>query len=67
MEQKVVCGVGNYARAEALWYAKISPHRTLFSLSEKDLQTLFHACRVILYTHYNVRYALKNGLIKKKD
>ena len=42
-DQKVISGVGNYLRAEILYHAKISPHKTIESFSEKDKETLFHA------------------------
>lgn len=40
MDQSVVSGVGNYIKAEALYLAKLSPHRTINSLSDNDISTL---------------------------
>lgn len=36
MEQKYFSGVGNYLRAEILYHARISPHRTLSSLTQEE-------------------------------
>lgn len=52
MEQSIISGIGNYLRADILWYAKISPYRTLESLSNKDKKQLYkYAISVPLY-HY---------------
>ncbi len=37
MDQKIIAGVGNYIKAESLYLAKISPHRTVDSLSDSEL------------------------------
>lgn len=51
MDQKVVSGIGNYLRAEILWYAKISPHRTFKSLSKEDKSRLFNAAYNLIRYH----------------
>jgi formamidopyrimidine-DNA glycosylase len=43
MEQKYMSGVGNYVRAECLYRARLSPHRTLGSFSEEDLVVLYNS------------------------
>ena len=48
MNQKVIAGVGNYVKADSLWLAKISPHRTVESLADKDLSALNTAIKKIL-------------------
>jgi formamidopyrimidine-DNA glycosylase len=40
MDQSIVSGVGNYIKAEALYLAKLSPHRTIKSLSDNELSLL---------------------------
>lgn len=40
MDQKIVSGVGNYIKAEALYRAKLSPHRTPDSLTAEDFALL---------------------------
>jgi formamidopyrimidine-DNA glycosylase len=43
MNQSVISGVGNYIKAEALYLAKLSPHRLVSSLSEEDISNLNRA------------------------
>jgi DNA-formamidopyrimidine glycosylase len=40
MDQRVISGVGNYLKAEALWAARLSPHRKVLDLSADDLLRL---------------------------
>ena len=40
MDQSVVSGVGNYVKAEALYLAELSPHRTVSSLKAGERQRL---------------------------
>jgi len=41
MEQgPILCGIGNYLRAELLFDAKISPLRTIASLSDQEIETI---------------------------
>tara|TARA_R110001583_G_scaffold62572_4_gene183917 strand:+ start:83 stop:889 length:807 start_codon:yes stop_codon:yes gene_type:complete len=40
MDQSVVAGVGNYLKAECLYFSKISPHRACDSLSDEELSRL---------------------------
>ena len=42
-DQKVISGVGNYLRAEALYRAKISPFRLINTLTPADIAALYHA------------------------
>mgnify|MGYP005727543177 FL=1 len=55
MDQSVVAGVGNYVKAEALWLARISPHRTVESLTDHDLSVLNHSIKTVL------RESFQNG------
>lgn len=57
MDQKLVSGIGNYLRSEILWYARISPHRTLQSLKEDEKFRIFYAA-------YNL---IRYYTIKKKS
>uniref|UniRef100_A0A6C0LZQ6 Formamidopyrimidine-DNA glycosylase catalytic domain-containing protein n=1 Tax=viral metagenome TaxID=1070528 RepID=A0A6C0LZQ6_9ZZZZ len=43
VDQKLISGMGNYLRAEILWYAKISPHRIYSSLNQEDKTRLYNA------------------------
>ena len=55
MEQKYLCGIGNYLKAEILYESKISPHRTLESLSEDERELLFKYIIEIPRKSYNSR------------
>lgn len=57
MDQNIISGIGNYIKAEALYYAKISPLRKTGSLSESEADLLFEGIRIIPRISYN-----KNGL-----
>ena len=48
MDQKVIAGVGNYIKAEALYRARISPHRICSTLTPDELSTLFGCTRWIM-------------------
>ena len=52
MDQSVVSGVGNYVKAEALYLAKISPHRTVSSLTNSELCDLNAAVRSVLVNSF---------------
>ena len=47
MNQNIISGVGNYIKAEALYYSKISPLRKVGSLSTEESDKLFEAIRII--------------------
>tara|TARA_R110001592_G_scaffold192755_1_gene439595 strand:+ start:290 stop:1117 length:828 start_codon:yes stop_codon:yes gene_type:complete len=55
MNQRVVAGIGNYIKAEALYRAKISPHRTVESLSDKELYDLYETCLWVIKAAYETR------------
>lgn len=47
MNQKLISGIGNYLKAEILWMAELSPHRTADSLSELEWKALHSVCHII--------------------
>lgn len=51
MDQKVVSGIGNYLRAEILWYARISPHRLYKTFTQDEKQRLFYAAYNLIRYH----------------
>ena len=57
MNQSIISGIGNYIKAEALYYANISPHRKTGSLSDTEQARLYEGIRIIPRIAYN-----KNGL-----
>jgi DNA-formamidopyrimidine glycosylase len=52
MDQKVISGVGNYIKAEALYLAKLSPHRLINSLTDDEIFTLNKAIKCIIRESY---------------
>lgn len=57
MSQNIISGIGNYIKAEALYYAKVSPLRKTGSLSDAEADKLFEGIRIIPRVAYN-----KNGM-----
>lgn len=51
-DQKIMSGIGNYLRAEILYEAKLSPHRIINSLSDKELSKLYKATRYCINEAY---------------
>lgn len=61
MEQKIVSGIGNYIKAEALYESKISPLRKIEDISDSELKTLFKSIRSIITKSYKCNGAtIKN-------
>ena len=52
MHQSVVCGVGNYVKAEALYRAKLSPWRLVGSLSTSEISNLNASVKSVLRQAY---------------
>jgi DNA-formamidopyrimidine glycosylase len=57
MNQNVISGIGNYIKAEALYYAKISPYRKTGSITDAESGRLFEGIRIIPRVAYK-----NNGL-----
>ena len=67
LNQKVISGIGNYIRADALWLSKINPWTLVKAMSDNQIKKLFHSLRVITWGNYNRKYAIKNKIINKND
>ena len=52
MNQKVISGVGNYIKAESLWYSRINPHAMIKDLTDENLVTLDKAVRFVINKSY---------------
>ena len=48
MDQSVVCGVGNYVKAESLYQSRLSPHRQVNTLSAGDFTRLNQSIKLVL-------------------
>ena len=53
MNQNVVSGVGNYIKAESLWYSKINPHALIKDLTDENLETLRKAILFVINKSYD--------------
>lgn len=51
-DQKIISGIGNYLRAEILYEAKLSPHRIIHTLSDKELSKLYKAAKYCITEAY---------------
>lgn len=67
MNQKLISGIGNYIRADALWLSKINPFRKVKDLKENEIKNLFHNLKLITWGNYNREYAIKQNIINKTD
>ena len=67
MCQNIVSGIGNYQKAESLYYAKISPLRKAATLSDEDIERLYQGIILVSRSSYNhggmsmYDYADENG------
>lgn len=52
MNQRVIAGVGNYIKAEALYKARLSPHTLVKDLNQERLQSLYQAVQEVITTAY---------------
>lgn len=52
MNQNVICGVGNYVKAESLWRARLSPHRLVGSLNQQEMSKLNSSIKEVLRQAY---------------
>ena len=48
MDQSLICGVGNYIKADSLWLAQINPHKAVKDLSDTQLITLNSSIKQVL-------------------
>tara|TARA_R110001592_G_scaffold58770_6_gene177917 strand:- start:1850 stop:2656 length:807 start_codon:yes stop_codon:yes gene_type:complete len=53
MDQSVICGVGNYLKADSLWLAKINPHKTVSDLTDGELSILNRSIKKIIRESYD--------------
>lgn len=52
MDQSIFAGVGNYIKSEALYLAKLSPHRSGDSLSDNEIYELCQSIMSVMQTSY---------------
>ena len=62
MNQKLFCGLGNYLKSEILYESKISPHRLLKDIGEKEKLLLFKKIKKISNKFYIEGSSYKTSL-----
>ena len=65
VNQKLISGIGNYLRADALWMAKVSPFRKVEDLNEDELELVYKSIRALMWGDYDNDEARKLGYINK--
>jgi formamidopyrimidine-DNA glycosylase len=65
VNQKIISGIGNYLRADALWMAKISPFRKVEDILDNELELLYKSIRNLMWGDYNYEQGMKKGIITK--
>lgn len=66
VNQKIVSGVGNYLRADALWMAKISPFRKVSEINDRELENVYRSIKSLMLGDYDYIKGVKLGFIDNK-
>ena len=53
MDQKVICGVGNYLKSESLYFAGISPMRHVNAVTDQELAKLNQTLKAVIRLLYD--------------
>jgi len=65
VNQKLISGIGNYLRADALWMAKVSPFRKVSDLTDKEIELIYKSVRALMWGDYNLEHAKEKGYVSK--
>ena len=52
MDQSLMSGIGNYLKSEILFASRISPHRNIEDITDKELKILYTQARKIIKESY---------------
>lgn len=52
MDQSIVCGIGNYIKADSLWLSKINPHLLVKEMSDQKLIVLNESIKKVIRESY---------------
>jgi len=63
VNQKIISGVGNYLRADALWMTKISPFTKVKDVKEVELKLLYTSLIGLIWGDYDYKTGVKKGYI----
>ena len=64
VNQKIISGIGNYLRADALWMAKLSPFRKVQDISDGELKLLYDSIIGLIWGDYDYKFAIKQKYIE---
>jgi len=67
MDQEIIAGVGNYIKSDALWLARISPRRSVGSLSDDELSNINRAIKQVMHESYQNGSQYSDGFTKSGD
>lgn len=67
MNQKIISGIGNYLRADILWYTKISPFTPLKDLTQSQLKAIYKSARILTWADYNRKEGIKLKILAPSD
>ena len=64
VNQKMISGIGNYLRADALWMAKLSPFRKVQDITNDELKLLYDSIIGLIWGDYDYKFAIKQKYIE---
>jgi len=67
MNQKIISGIGNYLRADILWYTKISPFAKVKDLNPTNLKAIYKTARMLTWADYNRKQGIKLKMLESTD
>jgi formamidopyrimidine-DNA glycosylase len=67
IDQTFVCGIGNYLRADILYYSKISPYRELKKIKTIELKTIYNKTYNLIRYYASIQMPTKLRTKKIKD
>ena len=67
MNQKIISGIGNYLRADILWYTKISPFLLVKDVSHRQLKAIYKTARMLTWADYNRQKGIKLKMLSSTD
>ena len=63
VNQKIISGVGNYLRADALWMTKISPFTKVKDVKDEEIKLLYTSLIGLIWGDYDYKTGVKKGYI----
>lgn len=63
VNQRLISGIGNYLRADALWMARVSPFRKVEDLNKEELERIYKSARALMWGDYAPEEAKQLGYI----